>query len=111
MLEISDVVETAYTQNEKMLDLRQPEKTQSRDTSHKVQTQDQGDIAGFEDYIEEQPKIEGGSKSAKSGNIENTPGFEDYLEDKPKDPIGSKTISKGAEKAMDTPGFEDYLDK
>jgi HD-like signal output (HDOD) protein len=111
MLEISDVVETAYAQNEKMLDLRQPANTQSREPLHKEQTQDQGDIAGFEDYIEEQPKIETASKGARPGNIEHTPGFEDYLEDKSKATPGTKTVLKGTEKATDTPGFEDYLDK
>jgi len=111
MLEISDVVETAYAQNEKMLDLKQRGNTQSREPLHKVQAQDQGDIAGFEDYIDEQPKSETVSKGAMPGNIENTPGFEDYLEDKPKSPTGAKTVSKGTEKTADAPGFEDYLDK
>jgi hypothetical protein len=94
-----------------MLDLRQRAHTQSREPLHKVQTQDQGDIAGFEDYIEEQPKSEPFSKGARPGNIEHTPGFEDYLEDKPKTPTGAKTVLRGTEKTADTPGFEDYLDK
>jgi hypothetical protein len=64
MLEISDVVETAYAQNEKMLDLRQPEKKQPAEPLHKGHTQDQADIAGFEDYIDDQPKMETASKGA-----------------------------------------------
>ncbi len=111
MLEISDVVETSYAQNEKMLDLRQRANTQSREPLHKEKAPDQGDIAGFEDYIEEQPKIEPVSKGARPGNIEHTPGFEDYLEDKSTASAGAKTSSKGNEKNVDTPGFEDYLDK
>ena len=42
MLEISDVVETAYAQNEKMLDLRQRANTQSTDPLHKEQTPGSG---------------------------------------------------------------------
>ena len=95
MLEISDVVETSYTQNEKMLDLRQRANTQSREPLHKEKAPDQGDIAGFEDYIEEQPKIETVSKGARPGNIEHTPGFEDYLEDKSTASAGSKDCIEG----------------
>ena len=111
MLEISDVVETSYTQNEKMLDLRQTANTQSRDPLHKEQTPDQGDIAGFEDYIEEQPKIEASSKGARQAISNIRQDLKTTWKTSTTAPAGAKTVSKGNEKNADTPGFEDYLDK
>ena len=58
MLEISDVVETTYAQNEKMLDLKGAVKAAAPGPSAKGRTQPQNDTAGFEDYIEDRPKGE-----------------------------------------------------
>ncbi|MGD0822157.1 MAG: HDOD domain-containing protein [Desulfomonilia bacterium] len=111
MLEISDVVETTYAQNEKMLDLKGAVKGASPGPSAKGRTHPQNDVAGFEDYIEERPKGEAGEQVSKPGTIEQTPGFEDYLEDKPKVTSDVKAASRGSGTNSDTPGFEDYLDK
>ncbi len=110
MLEISDVVETSYAQNEKMLDLRQATKTRSDNPSDKGQAHEQGMSSGFEDYLDDQPKLGARTPDSKAGTMEQTPGFEDYLENKPKHPAGVKPSSNEAP-ATDTPGFEDYLDK
>ena len=111
MLEISDVVETSYTQNEKMLDLRQATKAQGETDVHRGASHDHGMSSGFEDYIEDQPKIGPKSQDSRAVNLEQTPGFEDYLEDKPKKPLEGKPMLGEPSRSVDTPGFEDYLDK
>ncbi len=111
MLEISDVVETTYAQNEKMLDLKEAVNAAAPGPSAKGRTQPQNDTAGFEDYIEERPKGEAGAQASRPGTLGQTPGFEDYLEDKPNETSDVKTASRGSGTNSDTPGFEDYLDK
>lgn len=111
MLEISDVVETSYAQNEKMLDLKQAAKTQQESLSRQGPDKENSMNSGFEDYLEEQPKLGAKTRDSRTGSIEQTPGFEDYLEKKPKPGEATKPKPAGPQKDIDTPGFEDYLDK
>jgi len=108
MLEISDVVETAYTQHEKMLDLKQASKQPAgagaRQSPHNEE-------AGFEDFIEDNPKPAGRAQGSSTISPEQLPGFEDYLEDKPKTSSAGKGSPGKPGMESDTPGFEDYLDK
>lgn len=136
MLEISDVVETSYTQHEKMLDLKQASpRPQAAAPAQKPRQAVQNEEAGFEDYIEDSPRPAAKSQAqrtespahtpgfedylekprpaapqtAKAASIEQTPGFEDYLESKPGP--AARPVPKGADVEADTPGFEDLLDK
>lgn len=87
MLQISDVVETDYTQNEKMLDIQgsvgKAGNNPVKDTSDQKQDEE---IPGFEDYLTKpQDKThETKDKPAKTKDtsitdVNITPGFEDYL--------------------------------
>jgi len=109
MLEISDVVETSYTQHEKMLDLKQASRAQ--DPSARPQQAMPNDEAGFEDFIQTAARPYPKPQGAGSISAEQLPGFEDYLEDKPKAPSLVKGVSQKSGTNTDTPGFEDYLDK
>jgi two-component system, cell cycle response regulator len=112
MLEISDVVETSYANNEKMLDLNKSSKQQAGEVYHPAPSeQNIQDIPGFEEYTED--KAGAHAKKARDSNapsIDAVPGFEDYVEDK----ATSQASPKGKTDqptSSDTPGFEDYLDE
>lgn len=112
MLEISDVVETNYIKNEKMLDFHQSSgqmKASPGDGGNASKQAPREETVGFEEYLGDKPaetkplhpvKKEGPSCDA-------SPGFEDYMEQQVADP--SKNVSRVSPKS-DTPGFEDYLD-
>ncbi|HPR54163.1 MAG TPA: hypothetical protein PLV84_03435, partial [Deltaproteobacteria bacterium] len=67
--------------------------------------------AGFEDFIEDNPKPAGRAQGSSTISPEQLPGFEDYLEDKPKTSSAGKGSPGKPGMESDTPGFEDYLDK
>jgi signal transduction histidine kinase len=107
MLEISDVVDTAYTQHEKMLDLKQATKASSSAPQQALQNDD----AGFEDFIDESPKAPSPARGPNPTSPEHTPGFEDYLEDRRSSRPPGNGSSRTPAAQSGTPGFEDYLDK
>jgi len=72
MLEISDIVETDYTHDEKMLDI-------NKGAAQKEETS-QDEIPGFEDYLEEIPQDKPPQDQDNTPQDE-MPGFEDYLEE------------------------------
>jgi HD-like signal output (HDOD) protein len=136
MLEISDVVETNYIKNEKMLDLHHGEEGRKPEQPRKEEA------AGFEDYLEGSPAaspkepvkkpvpgngtIKPGFEDivdqqvlelkktaaapAGKGKIEATPGFEDYMDQQAVELTGNVGQVSGKGSKSDTPGFEDYLD-
>lgn len=110
MLEISDVVETGYINNEKMLDLRQAAGT-AAPGSPCTPVQARQEPVGFEDYIEAHDNNGHKTQAAKPVTGDHVPGFEDYVEDKPARPPLVKTTRNEAPLKTDTPGFEDYLDE
>jgi HD-like signal output (HDOD) protein len=114
MLEISEVVDTSYIKNEKMLDLNynseQP-KQQPVDTPT-VRKAPREEAVGFEDYNESRQQ---NAKAAGEGRKEpamgiDTPGFEDYMEQQVKELSKNITPVSGKPTSSDTPGFEDYID-
>jgi HD-like signal output (HDOD) protein len=112
MLEISDVVETSYTNHEKMLDLKQSSKTPPPGSPSKASVHDQNRVAGFEDYHEKNSdKNSQRVQSANGTPMDQEPGFEDYLENKSQESAARKDGSNRASTKTDTPGFEDYLDE
>jgi HD-like signal output (HDOD) protein len=112
MLEISDVVETSYTNHEKMLDLKQSSKTPPPGSPSKASVHDQNRVAGFEDYHEKNSDKNSQRVQAANGTpTDQAPGFEDYLEDKSQGSAARKDGSNRASTKTDTPGFEDYLDE
>jgi len=112
MLEISDVVETSYTNHEKMLDLKQSSKTPPPGSPSKASVHDQSKIEGFEDYHEKNSDKNSQRVQAANGTpMDQAPGFEDYLEDKSQGSAVRKDASNRASTKSDTPGFEDYLDE
>ncbi|MFY9167878.1 MAG: HDOD domain-containing protein [Desulfomonilia bacterium] len=115
MLEISDVVETSYIKDEKMLDLHHGSGAQNA-ASPPLQDARPApagpeDGAGFEDYLTENDdrKTSSGKVRAKSLS-DATPGFEDYTEQQTDELSKKITQVSGAPLASDTPGFEDYLE-
>ena len=110
MLEISDVVETGYINNEKMLDLRQAARA-AAPGSPCTPVQARQEPVGFEDYIEAHDNNGHKTLAAKAVTVDHVPGFEDYVEDKPARPPLVKTTRNEAPLKTDTPGFEDYLDE
>jgi len=107
MLEISDVVETSYTNHEKMLDINKSSKSLPEEPP-KTQVQSQKEATGFEDYMEENSgKKSQKAQASKRNPADQAPGFEDYLEDKAR----ASSASNPASTKSDTPGFEDYLDE
>jgi len=115
MLEISDVVETSYIKDEKMLDLHHGSGAQNA-ASPPLQDARPApagpeDGAGFEDYLTENDdrKTSSGKVRAKSLS-DATPGFEDYMEQQTDELSKKITQVSGAPLASDTPGFEDYLE-
>jgi HD-like signal output (HDOD) protein len=107
MLEISDVVETSYTNHEKMLDINKSSKPLPEEPP-KTQVQSQKEATGFEDYMEENSgKKSQKAQASKRNPADQAPGFEDYLEDKAR----ASSASNPASTKSDTPGFEDYLDE
>jgi hypothetical protein len=112
MLEISDVVETSYTNHEKMLDLKQSSKTPPPGSPSKASVHDQNKTAGFEDYHEKNSDKNSQRVQAANGTpMDQEPGFEDYLENKSQESAARKDASNRASTKTDTPGFEDYLDE
>ncbi len=112
MLEISDVVETSYTNHEKMLDLKHSSKTPPPGSPSKASIHDKNKIAGFEDYHEKNSDKNSQRVQAANGTpMDQAPGFEDYLEDKSQGSASQKDGSNRASTKTDTPGFEDYLDE
>ena len=113
MLEISDVVETSYIKNEKMLDLHQGSEAQNAASPPKgaqpAPASGEG-AAGFEDYLPEERDRKAAGKDRAMPSDDATPGFEDYMEQQT-DEL-SKKISQVSGKPLDsdTPGFEDYLE-
>ncbi|MBN2298796.1 MAG: hypothetical protein JXM72_09385, partial [Deltaproteobacteria bacterium] len=111
MLEISDVVETNYVKNEKMLDIHHTSKKDegARATGPVPESSPEEIAAGFEDYNNEERKPQAPASSAmtedSSGN--HTPGFEDYLDQQHKEMQKNSTSSSSV---TDNPGFEDYLE-
>lgn len=115
MLEITDVVETSYIKDEKMLDLHNGSGAQNaaspplQDARPEPAGPEGG--AGLDDYV---PEKNGRQTSAEKDRTMlsdgATPGFEDYMEQQT-DEL-SKKISQvsGTPLASDTPGFEDYLE-
>jgi HD-like signal output (HDOD) protein len=108
MLEISDVVETSYIKNEKMLDIHHA----SEDQKAPVKQESHPDDAGFEDYLEEKPK---GAEvrparrpSSDAGDAR--PGFEDFADEQVRELSRNVNQVSGKASKTDTPGFEDYLD-
>jgi len=108
MLEISDVIDTTYARNEKMLDLRASQGAAQGRQQHPGETASVHDEAGFESP----PSTRSGpvlSPEAKSVSFDQIPGFEDYLEDKPsRSDRGER--SAGVLPHHDKPGFEDFLE-
>jgi HD-like signal output (HDOD) protein len=112
MLEISDVVETSYTNHEKMLDLKQSSKTSPPGSPSKASVHDQNKVVGFEDYHEKNSDKNSQRVQAANGTpMDQEPGFEDYLENKSQESAARKDASNRASTKTDTPGFEDYLDE
>jgi HD-like signal output (HDOD) protein len=112
MLEISDVVETSYTNHEKMLDLKQSSKTPPPGSPSKASVHDQNKVPGFEDYHEKNSDKNSQRVQAVNGTaMDQEPGFEDYLENKSQGSASRKDASNRASTKTDTPGFEDYLDE
>ncbi len=115
MLEISDVVETNYIKNEKMLDLHHtPEqpKQQPADAHANPKKTFHEDAAGFEDYLDskhQNAKTSGEEKKEPAMGTDN-PGFEDYMEQQVKELSKDITTVSGKPSSSGTPGFEDYLD-
>ena len=109
MLEITDVVETPYAQNEKMLDLRASQGTKDTPCPAPAQQGRMADGAGFEDLAQASAKPAPSHLSdAGSVSFEHIPGFEDYLEDKAIVTKSSPQAQKASCALDDTPGFERY---
>ena len=110
MLEISDVVETSYIKNEKMLDLhhspaghqaRQPESSRPEEA------------AGFEDYLDDRAQASARDQARIPGpdNGKTRPGFEDFVDQQVRELKKSAVMASGKSAVHDTPGFEDYMDQ
>lgn len=117
MLEISDVVETAYTQHEKMLDLNQASAPRHAapapptGPAFKPDKPMDNPEAGFEDFLEEAPAAPRKPQPVRTEGPEQTPGFEDYLDDREKGASPAQGTARKSDLKSDTPGFEDFLDK
>ena len=111
MLQISDVVETSYVKDEKMLDLRGAEEKPGQHGSPSAdQPPDDAGAAGFEDYLAEKPSKTQPSSRAAMPSGDTTPGFEDYMEQQTRELSAKISPVSGRPQSSDTPGFEDYLD-
>ncbi len=118
LLEISDVVETSYVKNEKMLDLHhasdsaKPRNQASQGKPPAPQPPTES-VPGFEDYMDKDSKPSGGkpSQAARKPDIPDTePGFEDYMDQQAKEMNKSDAASSEKSGQTDTPGFEDFID-
>ncbi|MBT8490626.1 MAG: hypothetical protein KJN62_06235, partial [Deltaproteobacteria bacterium] len=114
MLEISDVVETHYVKNEKMLDIHNAPKQKQPDhiaKSADPEPTSHDDGSGFEDYLDNKPpaqtRQEGEAQAEVSYN--STPGFEDYLDQQQQEI--QKNASNPGSPPQDNPGFEDYIEE
>jgi len=113
MLEISDVVETSYIKNEKMLDLHGASSpAKAPPAGEALRQAPLEEATGFEDFLDEKPaqaKAPGPvKKDAAPGNA--SPGFEDYMESQSLRAEKNVSGPSGKPPTSDTPGFEDYLD-
>ncbi|TFH48004.1 MAG: hypothetical protein E4G89_07020 [Methanothrix sp.] len=111
MLEISDVVETTYVKNERMIDIHNTPKQKSPEPpDHTVvnEAPAKDTFAGFEDYIDKTPQAKPQQNPAAKTQVSynSTPGFEDYLDQQHQELQKSTPISQQA-----SPGFEDYLEE
>ncbi len=113
MLEISDVVETSYANNEKMLDLNKSTgKPQAESVLHpSPQEQNIQDIPGFEEYTEEKAPSTAKKNHPAAPAIDAVPGFEDYMEKKEAPAAKAPKGKQDQAQTTDTPGFEHYLDE
>ncbi len=114
MLEISDVVETSYIKDEKMLDLHhspdQPKQRQPAAAKAAPRDPFLEEAAGFEDYIDRKPQTAAAETKREPALGTDTPGFEDYMEQQVKELSKNITTVSGKPVASDTPGFEDYIE-
>ena len=112
MLQISDVVETSYVKDEKMLDLGHAEKKPAQDESPPAgKACGDAGAAGFEDYHVEAPaRTQPPPSRGAAPAGDTTPGFEDYMEQQTRELSTKISPVSGKPQGSDTPGFEDYLD-
>ncbi|HQG31216.1 MAG TPA: HDOD domain-containing protein [Deltaproteobacteria bacterium] len=115
MLEISDVVETNYIKNEKMLDLHHASgaaKAPPAGGRDDLRQAPPEETTGFEEYLDDKPpppKTSGTvKKEAAPGSA--SPGFEDYAQQQSREASKNASGGPGKTTTSDTPGFEDYLD-
>jgi len=112
MLEISDVVETNYVKNEKMLDLHHsPQNDAGAAKAPDLESSSEEIVAGFEDYIdsEKKPKAAAPAENTEDPFGNQTPGFEDYLDQQHKEMQKDSSMPSNSS-AEGSPGFEDYLE-
>ncbi len=114
MLEISDVVETNYVKNEKMIDIHNAPKQkipEHTDSAGAGETTAKEEFAGFEDYLEQSPQAKPQSDPAGKTQVSynSTPGFEDYLDQQHQEMQKSTSASSSCQQV--SPGFEDYLEE
>ncbi len=114
MLEISDVVETSYVKDEKMLDIHQasrPDNPGRRGCQAANQAPPPDSLSGFEDYLDDKSGTAPRQEQAPRAGVSSqpTPGFEDYLDQQHREI--SKGISASSPSLPDNPGFEDYLEE
>jgi len=114
MLEISDVVETSYVKNEKMIDIHnapKQQRAQPADNDIVDETPAKDAFTGFEDYLDQplqtKPTQNPSGKTPVSHN--STPGFEDYLDQQHQEMQKSTSHSSSSQKI--SAGFEDYLEE
>jgi signal transduction histidine kinase len=110
MLEISDVVETSYIKNEKMLDLHHTPDAQKAPQQEEPSREE---AVGFEDYLEDKaqgsPREPARRNEPAAGAIK--PGFEDFVDQQVKELKKGAAEDSGKAPAQSTPGFEDYIDQ
>ena len=110
MLEISDVVETNYVKNEKMLDIHHESQkdTEAGKNDPVPESSPKDPAAGFEDYLDTDRTTKSPQATTTKENISgnHTPGFEDYLNQQHKEMQKDSSPST----FTDSPGFEDYLE-
>lgn len=115
MLEISDVVETSYIKNEKMLDLHGTSgaaKASSAGGGSAPKQAPLEEATGFEDYLDDKPALSKAPAAVKKDSSAGSasPGFEDYTEQQNNGAGKNASDPSGKQTRSDTPGFEDYLD-
>ncbi|HOO36877.1 MAG TPA: HDOD domain-containing protein [Deltaproteobacteria bacterium] len=112
MLEISDVVETNYVKNEKMIDIHNaPKQKIPEHTAVVDEAPAKEEFGGFEDYLEQSPQAKPQPNPAAKTQVSynSTPGFEDYLDQQHQEMQKSTSASSTCQQV--SPGFEDYLEE